>query len=286
VKWLKWTGLAFAGAAAFGAGVQFYGAARWNRASASLLDRIEAARSEKHAGSYDIDELDGLPAPVQRYLRAVLPEGQQQVISAVSLSHQGQFNLAADGENWKPFTSTQRVVTQRPGFLWDAAVMMMPGLPVRVRDAYIAGTGLLNASLAGVYPVAHMTPSGELDRGELMRYLAEAAWYPTALLPSQGIRWEAVDDHAARATLTDGAVSVSLLFRFGADGLIEAVSADRGRSVGQDIVITPWEGRWSGYHRRDGMLVPLEGEVAWLTAEGRMPYWRGKVLALEYEPRR
>jgi hypothetical protein len=203
----------------------------------------------------------------------------------MNLSHEGQFNLAAKGENWKPFTSTQRVVTRRPGFLWDAKVMMMPGLPVRVHDAYIAGTGLLEASLAGVYRVVDMQPSAELDQGELMRYLAEAAWYPTALLPGQGIQWEAMDDHAARATLVDGATSVSLVFRFGGDSLIETVSAVRGRTVGKDIVMTPWEGRWSHYQRRHGMLVPTEGEVAWLTTEGRLPYWRGRLLSLEPEPR-
>ncbi|MDI1259506.1 T6SS effector amidase Tae4 family protein [Aquabacterium sp.] len=33
-----------------------------------------------------------------------------------------------------------------------------------------------------------------------MRYFAEMAWYPTALLPSQGLRREAVDDRSANAT--------------------------------------------------------------------------------------
>lgn len=284
MKWLKRMGLALAGAFAVGAGMKLYGAMHWNRATANLLERLETARSGKDAGSCDIHELDALPGPVQHYLRTVLPD-DQRLIEAVSMSHEGRFNMAASGESWKPFTSTQRVVTQRPGFLWDAAVMMMPGLPVRVHDAYIAGTGLLQASLAGVYPLADMQPSAKLDQGELMRYLAEAAWYPTALLPSQGMRWEAVDDHTARATLTDGMLSVSLLFRFGADGLIATVSGERGRTVGRDIVMTPWEGRWSNYERRDGILVPLQGEVAWLTKEGRLPYWRGRLLALEYERR-
>jgi hypothetical protein len=158
-------------------------------------------------------------------------------------------------------------------------------LPVRVHDAYIAGTGLLQASLAGVYTVADMKPSRTLDEGELMRYLAETAWYPTALLPGQNLRWEAVNAQSARATLTNGAVSVSLLFRFGADGLIESVSGQRGRTVGQEIVMTPWEGRWFNYARRQGVLAPQEGEVAWLLPDKRLPYWRARVLTLEYEPR-
>jgi hypothetical protein len=49
------------------------------------------------------------------------------------------------------------------------------------------------------------------------------------------------------------------------------------------IVMTPWEGRWWHYQARDGMRVPLSGEVAWLTAKGRRPYWRGTITSLRYE---
>jgi hypothetical protein len=37
---------------------------------------------------------------------------------------------------------------------------------------------------------------------ELMRYLAKAVWYPTALLPRQGVRWDLIDEATARASLT------------------------------------------------------------------------------------
>lgn len=117
-----------------------------------------------------------------------------------------------------------------------------------------------------------------------MRFLAEAAWYPTALLPGQGVRWEAVDADQARAMLTDGPVSVTLQFRFNAEGLIDSVRAEaRGRTVGKRIVPTPWQGRFWNYRKRSGMLVPLEGEVAWLTGEGALPYWRGSITDIKYQ---
>jgi hypothetical protein len=43
-----------------------------------------------------------------------------------------------------------------------------------------------------------MRGTGEIAEGQLMGFFAEAAWYPTALLPGQGVRWEAVDDSSAR----------------------------------------------------------------------------------------
>jgi hypothetical protein len=47
--------------------------------------------------------------------------------------------------------------------------------------------------------------------------------------------------------------------------------------------MTPWEGRWWNYQVRDGMRVPMSGEVAWLAPQGRRPYWHGTITSLNYE---
>lgn len=77
---------------------------------------------------------------------------------------------------------------------------------------------------------------------------------------------------------------MTLLFGFNDAGLIESVRAEaRGRTVGNTVIPTPWEGRWSRYELRGGMLVPLEGEVAWILPRGPKPYWRGRVTNMAYE---
>jgi hypothetical protein len=256
----------------------------WRRSTEELVMAIEARRQCTAPGHYDVRELQGLPAPVQSYFRAVLREGQP-MIACATLAHRGSFNIGVSGDNWRPFCSRQRIVARRPGFVWDGRVQMGPGVAIHVHDAYVGGLGILRATLPGLFTFAERRGEGdELARGELMRFLAEAAWYPTALLPSQGICWETVDVHSAQATLSDGPLRVSLLFRFDVHGLIESVHADaRGRTVGRDIVMTPWEGRWSDYVERDGVRVPGAGEVAWITPERRLPYWRGRLESLAFE---
>ena len=247
-----------------------------------LRSRLEAGRRPIRPDRYDPRELTGLPGTVQRYFRAALRPGQR-MISALTLDHAGTFNMSERGARWLEFASTQRVLLSRPGFDWDARIRLLPGLAFRVHDAYAAGEGILTARLLGL-PVVNLRGTPELARGELMRFLAEAAWYPTALLPSQGVHWTPVDDRHARATFADGDTRVSLAFGFGTDALIESVRADdRGRMVAGKVVPTPWEGRWNHYVERDGMQVPLEGEVAWILPEGRQPYWRGRVTRLEHE---
>jgi hypothetical protein len=247
-----------------------------------LRARLETGRRPVRPARYEAGELAGLPAPVQRYFRAALQPGQR-MIQAVTVEHAGTFNMSEGRKRWLPFTSHQRVLLARPGFDWEARIRLLPGLAIRVHDAYVAGEGVLTARLLGV-PVVTMRGTPELAHGELMRFLAEAAWYPTALLPSQGVRWTPVDDSTARAEFADGATRLTLTYRFGRDGLIETTRAeDRGRTVKGKVVPTPWEGRWSHCLERDGMRVPLEGEVAWLLPDGRKPYWRGHVTRLEYE---
>lgn len=259
------------------------GRGRWQARTQALREGLEAARRVPDPAVFDAAELDGLPAPVRRYLRAVLTD-RQPMIAALEVAHRGTFNMSDSGDQWKPFQSRQRVVTRRPGFDWDARIVMFRGLSVRVHDAYVAGEGVLHASLLGLMPLVDLHGTPELAEAELMRFLAEAPWYPTALLPSQGVQWQAVNDGSALATLTDAEISASLLFRFRDDGLVESVRAEsRARTVGGLPVPTPWEGRWDVYQHRCGILVPVEGEVAWLLPSGRHPYWRGHLTGLEYE---
>lgn len=260
-----------------------YGARRWEAGTWELRARLEAARAPMTTRHVDFRELEGLPAPVRRYLRAVLTDGQP-VVAAVSVKHSGTFNMGEAAERWRPFASAQRVITRRPGFVWDARIRMAPGMTVFVHDAYALGDGILIAKLFGLLTVMDQPRTPELAHGELMRFFAEAAWYPTALLPSLGVHWEAIDDQQASAALTDGDTTVRLVVTFDEHGMISAVRSNaRFRVVDGVPVATPWQGRFWDYVVRDGMLVPLEGEVAWLLPDGPKPYWRGRIVEIAYE---
>jgi hypothetical protein len=122
-------------------------------------------------------------------------------------------------------------------------------------------------------------------QGQLLRYLAEAPWYPTALLPRAGVRWEAEGERSERATLVDGLTTASLLFVFGDDGLVELVRAEaRGREVRGKLVLQPWEGRLSKPQARGPYTVPHEGTVAWIDSDGTPePYWTGRLVDARYD---
>ena len=281
---LPWTALGSVLVVAAGIGLVAFGSSRWAGATQTQMAKLDAARLAMPAGRYDAREIEGLLTPVQRYFRAVLKDGQPFIATA-TFELAGTINMSSTGgDNWKPFTSWQRAVVQRPGFLWNGSVAIFPGLIAHVHDSYIAGVGTLHAAMLGLFTVADVQGGGEIARGELMRYFAEAIWYPTALLPSQGVHWTAVDESSANATLVDGPINLTLKFRFDEAGFVTWVHADaRGAGVGKDMVMLPWECSASHYELRDGMMVPTRAEAAWLRPEGRKPYFIGNLTSLAYE---
>lgn len=259
-----------------------FGRLRWDRETRALRRRIDGARLDDGPATFDLRELDALPAPVQLYFRTALTAGQP-IVRAVDLVQTGTMNMGAETPNWKPFRATQHVVTRRAGFDWDARIAMAPGVDAFVHDSFAAGEGMLHATVLGLATVASLRGGGDIARGELLRCFAETAWYPTALLPSQGVRWTAVDAHSADATMRDGTLELTLRFEFGDDGLIRTITADsRPRIVGTKQVPAPWQGRFSHHETHDGMRVPAEGEVAWILDGTPRVYWKGRVTRFRY----
>ena len=120
--------------------------------------------------------------------------------------------------------------------------------------------------------------------GALQRYLAEAVWFPTSLLPSQGVSWSPIDERRAKATLEDSGITVSLEFEFNDKGeVIGVYTSGRYREVNGTFELTPWRGRFSNYVEVDGYHIPSEGEVEWQLKDTNYPYWRGKLLDVQYE---
>lgn len=139
-------------------------------------------------------------------------------------------------------------------------------------------------SLLSAIPVAADSGRPELNSGALHRYLAEAVWYPTALLPSAALRWSPIGATKALATLTESGVTVSLEFWFTEAGEVSGVySAGRwGRFKGEYRQV-PWEGHFEDYREKDGMLVPSEGEVGWYSTGEWQSVWKGKIAESSYE---
>jgi len=253
-----------------------------DREHRGMAAELMAAARREDSELVTKSQYEGLPAPVRRYLALVIPEGRSRV-RRVRFTQTGVFRTREQPEQWGPFRAVQHVATSPPGFVWDATIRMAPLLSARVVDSYIEGAGLLRARLLGVFTVADAS-GPEADSGEMMRYLAEAIWYPTALVPDEWLRWQAVDERSAIAVLTDGGQEVAVKFFFDDEGLVSHFEAERFRIEKGRCRKVPWRAYCSGYTVRGGFRVPREARVAWRLPEGELEYFRGRIENIEYDP--
>jgi hypothetical protein len=226
-----------------------------------------------------------LPAPVARYLRWAMPQDLE--LDAVRLVQTGSLRTDAQSDRWMPFSATHLVVPRATGFVWIARVAVAPAIHVGVRDAFVEGTGSGQVSVMSAFTVSADGGTPEMNSGSLHRYLAEAVWYPTALLPSDKLRWSGVDANRAIATLSDHGVSVALEFRFGHGGEVTGIyTPGRWGSFDGGYRQVAWEGHFREYEMHYGMIVPMEGEVGWYADDVWQPVWRGRITAFIAEVRK
>lgn len=272
------------GVLAAGVAATAVGSYIWRRGVARRADAlIQHMRQTRDTAERPFmrSEVADLPAPVARYFAFAIPDGQPR-IRVARVRWAGEMRLQP-GAEWSPFTAEQQFTAAPPGFVWDARVRMIPVMPVRVRDSYVAGEGQMLGRIGGVVNVVNEGGTREMASSALVRWLGEAAWFPTALLPGDGVTWRTVDDSTALATVTDGNIQVSGEFHFAPTGEMTGMTAVRYRDVNGTGVETPFEGRYHGFERRQGVMVPKSAEVAWLLPEGRFAYWRGRPTSVAYE---
>ena len=227
-----------------------------NRSTAELVTALLEGSERAAAHHVDLDALDQLPPPVARYLRHVLPD-RRPFIRVARLEQVGTLRTNIRSRRWSSFTARQIVVPASPGFVWDARVTILPPAHLRVHDAYVGGAGSGRVSVFSGITLAADSGRPELDSGALHRYLAEGAWYPTALLPGPALRWSPLST-------------------------TKAVACRWGR-FGGGYQLTPWEGHFRNYQERDGMLIPSEGEVGWYSRREWECVWRGRTVEAGYE---
>ena len=130
----------------------------------------------------------------------------------------------------------------------------------------------------GCIPIARTERSSALMRGELMRYLAELAWAPHALLLNTALRWRVNAPDALAVSAGAGETASEVVLNLDSEGRIAgAFALDRPRSATEPILPTPWRGRFSDYRLHNGIWIPFAGEVSWEIKGREEIYWQGRI---------
>ncbi|WP_373071578.1 DUF6544 family protein [Sulfurimonas sp.] len=251
-----------------------------NFTSSASKDLFTNASNEKKLVNFE--ELNTLPKPVQKYFHLVLKD-KSAIINRAYVSQVGEFRMDENSEKFSKTEAQQFFSTKPKGFTWHAKISIDAGIYVNVFDSYIDSKAGIKAKFLSVYTVVDQFEKKELNEAALQRYLAEAIWYPTALLPSQGVKWTSIDANTAKATITDGDTTTSLEFSFNEKGEISSIySPNRFRGVDDHYIATPWSCKVSNYVQKDHYLIPQYGEVSWLINNKEFTYYKLNIQDVQY----
>jgi hypothetical protein len=243
-------------------------AAVFRRRTDAVIARLEDA---------SVVELSTPPVPAIIHSCARRSVCANPVPNTVWLSQRGEIR-ANTGGHWRPFTAEQVISIHEPGFAWLAQMQGAPLSSARVLDCYVDGQGLPEARLFGSLRVARAA-GPQVGKGELMRYLAELAWAPHAMLYNPQLSWREIDATAVEVSAESpaGPARVRLIFENGDITRVEA--DDRPRAAGRRTRPTRWQGRCYDYREMGGCRIPTWAVASWLLEDARFEYWRGRVTA-------
>lgn len=240
----------------------------FERAVSDDIERIEESEAA------ETGEFDRLPALLRQYVeRSGLSPGES--FRSTRIRQEGEIKLGEDAE-WQSFTATQWFSVGRPAFVWKPS-MPMPVGSVKGVDRLDRDGGRLEMRIFGAIPVANES-GPDILKAQLLRYLAELAWVPPAMVANEQISWEQTDPRTLRATASIGDASAEIDVHFDTKGdIVEVESEGRPRDEDGETVERPWGGTFSEYREFDGIRVPTRAEVYWDLPDGRFTYFRARV---------
>lgn len=196
---------------------------------------------------------------------------------ATMMAHQSVEMKTSQDQPFIPVAATQLFGTRDPGFVWEATATMALVVPVRVVDAYAGGAGWLEVRIAGAIPMVNAT-GPESDKGEMMRFLAELAWNPEAILNAAALEWRQIDERTVEVSIETGGGIAAVRHLFDESGDIIGIEADdRPYLLDGKTIPVKWIGRFRDYATVGKYRLPRSGEIAWVLPEGEYVYWRGTV---------
>ena len=216
-------------------------------------------------------DLAPLPAPVQRYLRAIGFVGQPR-IGNYRLRFRGRIRSAPDSA-WMPFEADQQSFANPSTRLFLMRAHMF-GLPVEAFHRFVDGRATMQVKVLGILPM--VDASGRvMDQSETVTLFNDMCLLAPATLLDPRIEWEPIDSHSARARFTNGDQTITATLFFGEDGLLtNFISDDRSRlsSDGKSFARHRFSTPVRDYRAFGAVRLPAHGDTRYLLPEGEFTY--------------
>lgn len=218
--------------------------------------------------------LQGLPEPVQRYLKYSGVVGKP-LVRNVHLKQVGRIRQNAQ-QPWMEFVADEYYTVTPPAFVWSAKAKAASLPLVRVRDRYANGSGNMLVTMGGILNIVN-AKGAEINQGSMMRYFNEMMWFPSAFL-GDNVSWKPIDNNSVEVAFTDSGKSINAKMYFDEDGRLVNFIAKRYRGTDLETWSTPI----TGYGEFEGLKLPVRGQGVWNLSSGDLIYIELQLTEVEY----
>jgi len=225
-------------------------------------------------------DLEGLPAPVKRYIRGSgaiwrpRPQNVWVAFDALMRRKPGADPMVSTSVQYNFFGQPARL------FLMQARMFVVPVRALHLYQREAATFQVLVLDLKTIVDQA----GPEISAAESVTVLNDWCFMAPGALVDERLVWQPIDDRSALVTFTNGPYRVSATLVFNErDELVDFWSDDRPESSTGAFVPCRWNTPIGEYRDVGGMRLPTWGGAVWNRAEGPFMYGEFRLRSLRYD---
>jgi len=251
----------------------------------TIKNRIKELRDStnfNNANFFSFSELDTLPSLLSNYFNTVLIDSSVKP-NFITLGQTAYIKTDEDSD-WKVMNASECFTATKPNFIWNSSLRNNEFFWVQSVDSYINGDGNMLIKLNSSITISDAW-NIEMNKSGLFRYLSEAVFFPTSLLPNKDLQWNILDTNTAEIKFSDKGNSVVAKVFFSENGTIKKMETyDKFRSTFSGFAKTLYTIYYSKYKwLTKNYYTPTHFEVEWDLPEGKFKYGKFDITNINYE---
>ena len=221
------------------------------------------------------------PKIIQKFFRAVIDDSSQTP-NFITLNQSGNIKTE-ENYNWLNIKSIEYFTAQKPNLLWDAEIGNSKFFWIEIVDSYLKNKGNTLIKINSSITIGDSWGI-EIDKSNLFKYLSEAVYFPTSLLPSKNLIWNILDSNSAEVKFTDKNTSLVAKIFFNTNGTIKKIETlDKFRPMNNNYKESLFTIYFFDYKKHSSFLIPTYCEVEWELEKGKFKFGKFKIDSIKYE---